>query len=164
MTAHNDHSAPHFRVKQELYAVDEIDQAIIDLLLENADQPAKRIADRVGLSPSAVERRIAKLKQTGVIARIAAQVDPKALGRGLTVLVELEIQNEHRHTLEAFQDWARKTPEIQACWYVTGDMDYVLQLAVRDLDEYNHFIDRMMREQQGLVRKYKSLIALKVVK
>jgi Lrp/AsnC family transcriptional regulator, leucine-responsive regulatory protein len=40
----------------------------------------------------------------------------------------------------------------------------VLQLAVRDLDDYNDFIDRMMREQQGLVRKYKSLIALKVVK
>lgn len=144
--------------------MDEIDQTILDLLQENADQPAKRIADRVGLSPSAVERRIMRLKQTGVIQKIAAVIDPKAAGRGLTVLVELDIQNEHRHTLDAFQAWAVKAPEVQACWYVTGDMDYVLEVAVRDLEEYNDFIDRMMREQQGLVRKYKSLIALKLVK
>jgi DNA-binding Lrp family transcriptional regulator len=164
VTALSQQFAPKIRARNEDRAVDEIDQTILDLLQENADQPAKRIADRVGLSPSAVERRIAKLKQTGVITKIAAIVDPKAHGRGLTVLVELEIQNEHRHTLDAFQTWAAKAPEVQACWYVTGDMDYVLQLAVRDLDEYNDFIDRMMLEQQGLVRKYKSLIALKVVK
>jgi Lrp/AsnC family transcriptional regulator, leucine-responsive regulatory protein len=164
MTAQFRNRTPKFRVQQEIFAVDEIDQTILDLLQVNADQPAKRIADRVGLSPSAVERRITRLKQTGVIQKIAAVVDPKAVGRGLTVLVELDIQNEHRHTLDAFQTWAVKAPEVQACWYVTGDMDYVLQLAVRDLDEYNDFIDRMMREQQGLVRKYKSLIALKVVK
>ncbi|MCV3764467.1 Lrp/AsnC family transcriptional regulator [Rhizobium sp. TRM95796] len=112
----------------------------------------------------AARGRTAGLKQDGAIEESAARVNPKVRGRGLTVLVELDIQNEHRHTLDAFQTWAVKAPEVQACWYAAGDMDYVLQLAVRDLDEYNDFIDRMMREQQGLVRKYKSLLALKVVK
>jgi len=144
--------------------VDDIDRTILSLLQENADIPGKAIADAVNLSTSAVERRINKLKQDGVIEKIVAVVSPKAVDRALSILVELEIQNEHRHTLEQFQRWLHRAPEIQSCWYVTGDMDFVLLVAVCDLDEYNAFIDRLMTEQQALVRKYKSLIALKTVK
>ncbi|MBB1250781.1 Lrp/AsnC family transcriptional regulator [Rhizobium sp. G21] len=112
----------------------------------------------------AARGRTAGLKQDGAIEESAARVNPKARGRSMTVLVELDILKEHRHTLDAFQTWAAKAPQVQACWHAAGDMDYVLQLAVRDLDEYNDFIDRMMREQQGLVRKYKSIIELTAVK
>lgn len=134
------------------------------MLRDNADVPGKRIADRVHLSTSAVERRISKLKQDGVIQRIVAVINPKAVDRGLSVLVELEIQNEYRHTLEQFQRWIDAATEVQSCWYVTGDMDFVLLVAVRDLEEYNDFIERLMTEQQAVVRKYKSLIALKTIK
>jgi DNA-binding Lrp family transcriptional regulator len=116
--------------------VDDIDRTILSMLQDNADLPGKVIAEAVGLSTSAVERRIGRLKQAGVIEKIVAVVSPEAVGRTLSVLVELEIQNEHRHTL----------------------------VAVRDLAEYNAFIDRLMSEQQALVRKYRSLIALKTVK
>jgi Lrp/AsnC family transcriptional regulator, leucine-responsive regulatory protein len=145
-------------------AVDQIDRTILTTLQEDADIPAKVIADAVGLSPSAVERRIGKLKRSGLIEKIVAVVSPKAANRTLSVLVELEIQNEHRHSLETFQRWVDRAPEVQSCWYVTGDMDYVLLVAVRDLEEYNAFIDRLMSEQQSFIRKYKSLIALKTVK
>nr|WP_281412131.1 Lrp/AsnC family transcriptional regulator [Rhizobium sp. BK060] len=104
------------------------------------------------------------MKQDGIIERIVAVVSPKAVDRTLSVLVELEIQNEHRHTLQQLQRWLDRAPEVQSCWYVTGDMDYVLLVAVRNLEEYNNFIERLMSEQQALVRKYKSLIALKTVK
>jgi Lrp/AsnC family transcriptional regulator, leucine-responsive regulatory protein len=144
--------------------MDDTDRTILVLLQANADIPGKAIADAVNLSVSAVERRISKLKQDGIIERIVAVVSPKAVDRSLSVLVELEIQNEHRHTLEQFQRWLNRAPEVQSCWYVTGDMDYVLLVAVRDLEEYNSFIERLMSEQQALVRKYKSLIALKTVK
>lgn len=107
---------------------------------------------------------VAKVKQDGIIEKIVAVVSPKAVNRTLSVLVEVEIQNEHRHTLEQFQRWLDRAPEVQSCWYVTGDMDYVLLVAVRDLEEYDAFIERLMSEQQALVRKYKSLIALKTVK
>ncbi|KQS68133.1 transcriptional regulator [Rhizobium sp. Leaf371] len=144
--------------------MDDVDRVLLAALQENADMPAKRLAERVALSTSAVERRIARLKQDGVIEKIVAVVDPKAIGRPLSILVELEIQNEHRHTLDQFQRWLDRAPEIQSCWYVTGDMDYVLLVAVRDLAEYNAFIERLMTEQQALVRKYKSIIALKTIK
>lgn len=144
--------------------MDDIDRAILSILQENADIPGKLIADSVNLSTSAVERRISKLKQDGIIERIVAVVSPKAADRTLSILVEVEIQNEHRHTLEQFQRWLDCAPEVQSCWYVTGDVDFVLLVAVRNLEEYNGFVDRLMNEQHALVRKYKSLIALKTVK
>ncbi|PYE28820.1 AsnC family transcriptional regulator [Rhizobium sp. PP-CC-3A-592] len=144
--------------------MDDVDRTLLSALQENADVPGKTLADRVHLSTSAVERRITKLKQDGIIEKVVAVVNPKAVGRPLSILVELEIQNEHRHTLDQFQRWLDRAPEIQSCWYVTGDMDYVLLVAVRDLDEYNAFIERLMTEQQALVRKYKSIIALKTIK
>lgn len=147
-----------------IFAVDDIDRTILSMLQENADIPGKVIADAVHLSTSAVERRIGRLKQDGFIEKIVAVVSPKAVDRTLSILVELEIQNEHRHTLEQFQRWVDRAPEVQSCWYVTGDMDFVLLVVVRDLEEYNAFIDRLMSEQQALVRRYKSLIALKTVK
>lgn len=144
--------------------MDEIDRKILTLLQRNADLPGKTVAEKINLSPSSVERRIAKLKRDGVIDRIVAVVDRGAVGRNLSVLVELEIQNEHRHSIEQFRRWIENAPEVQSCWYVTGDMDFVLLVVVRDLDEYNEFIERLMTEQQALVRKYKSLIALKTFK
>ncbi|MDQ0468951.1 Lrp/AsnC family transcriptional regulator [Labrys wisconsinensis] len=144
--------------------MDDIDRTILSILQETADVPGKVIADTVNLSTSAVERRISKLKQDGVIEKIVAVVSPKAVDRTLSILVELEIQNEHRHTLEQFQRWLDRAPEVQSCWYVTGDVDFVLLVVVRNLEEYNAFVDRLMNEQQALVRKYKSLIALKTIK
>ncbi|MEZ2223074.1 Lrp/AsnC family transcriptional regulator [Rhizobium sp. RCC_161_2] len=144
--------------------MDEKDREILSILQDNADQPAKAIAQAVNLSPSAVERRISKLKREGVIDRIVAVVSPPAVGRSLRILVEIEIQNEYRHNLEAFQRWLIQAPEVQSCWYVTGDSDFVLSVTVRDIEEYNAFIERMMTDQRELVRKYKSLIALKTIK
>ncbi|MBX3569476.1 MAG: Lrp/AsnC family transcriptional regulator [Rhizobiaceae bacterium] len=144
--------------------MDDVDRTILSMLQRNADIPGKVIADAVGLSTSAVERRISRLKQDGIIEKIVAVVSAKAVDRPLSILVELEIQNEHRHTLEQFQRWLDRAPEVQCCWYVTGDVDFVLLVAVRTLDDYNAFIDRLMGEQQALVRKYKSLIALKTIK
>lgn len=144
--------------------MDEIDRKILAALQHDADLPSKAIANTIGLSPSSVERRIARLKRDGVINRIVAVVDRAAVGRNLSILVELEVQNEQRHSIDQFRRWIEKEPEVQSCWYVTGDVDFVLLVTVRDLDEYNDFIERLMSEQKSLVRKYKSLIALKTFK
>jgi Lrp/AsnC family leucine-responsive transcriptional regulator len=143
--------------------LDDLDLRILDLLQEDAEMPGEAIAGQVGLSASAVQRRVLRLKRDGVIERVVAVVEPRSLGRAVTVLVEVEIDNERRHALEAFQRWVVEAPEVQSCWYVTGDADYVLLVCTRDLDGYNAFIERLMTEQP-VVRKYKSLIALKTVK
>lgn len=143
--------------------LDDLDLRILDLVQEDAEMPGEAIAGAVGLSASAVQRRLSRLKRDGVIERVVALVEPRSVGRAVTVLVEVEIDNERRSALEAFQRWIVEAPEVQSCWYVTGDTDYVLLVSTRDLDGYNAFIERLMTEQP-VVRKYKSLIALKMIK
>ncbi len=143
--------------------LDALDLRILDLIQENAEMPGEAIAGTVGLSASAVQRRISRLKRGGVIEKVVALVEPRSVGRTVTVLVEVEIDNERRSSLDAFRRWVVEAPEVQSCWYVTGDADYALLVSTRDLDGYNAFIERLMTEQP-VVRKYKSLIVLKTIK
>lgn len=143
--------------------LDDLDLRILDLVQDDADQSGEAIAAEVGLSASAVQRRVARLKRNGVIENVVALVEPRSVGHVVTVLVEVEIDNERRSALEGFQRWVIEAPEVQSCWYVTGDADYALLVCIHDLDGYNAFIERLMTEQP-VVRKYKSLIALKTIK
>ena len=143
--------------------LDHLDLRILDLVQDDAERPTEAIAAEVGLSASAVQRRISRLKKNGVIEKVVTLVEPRSVGRTVTVLVEVEIDNERRSALEGFQRWVVEAPEVQSCWYVTGDADYALLVSTRDLDGYNAFIERLMTEQP-VVRKYKSLIALKTIK
>jgi DNA-binding Lrp family transcriptional regulator len=143
--------------------LDDLDLRILDLVQDDAELPGEAIADKVGLSASAVQRRLSRMKRDGVIEKVVALVEPRSVGRTVTVLVEVEIDNERRSALEGFQRWIAEAPEVQSCWYVTGDADYALLVCTRDLDGYNAFIERLMTGQP-VVRKYKSLIALKTVK
>jgi DNA-binding Lrp family transcriptional regulator len=143
--------------------LDHLDFRILDLVQDDAERPTEVIAAEVGLSASAVQRRISRLKKNGVIEKVVTLVEPRSVGRTVTVLVEVEIDNERRSALEGFQRWVVEAPEVQSCWYVTGDADYALLVSTRDLDGYNAFIERLMTEQP-VVRKYKSLIALKTIK
>jgi DNA-binding Lrp family transcriptional regulator len=143
--------------------LDELDLRILDLVQDDADRSSEVIAGAVGLSASAVQRRVARLKRDDIIEQVIALVEPRSVGHMVTAMVEVEIDNERRSALEAFQRWVVEAPEVQSCWYVTGDADYALLVCTRDLDGYNAFIERLMSEQP-VVRKYKSLIALKTIK
>lgn len=143
--------------------LDRADRLILKEVQEDAERTSEVIADAVGLSPSAVQRRIQRLKKDGVIDRVVALVEPRAVGRTVTVVVEIEVDNERRPALAGFFKWVAVQPEVQCCWGVTGDIDFVMLVVVRDLDAYAAFINRMM-EEQPLVRRYKSRIAIKTIK
>jgi Lrp/AsnC family leucine-responsive transcriptional regulator len=143
--------------------LDRADRRILREIQKDAEQTSEAIAEAVALSPSAVQRRIQRLKKDGVIQKVVALVDPRAVGRTVTVVVEIEVDNERRPALAGFYKWVAGQPEIQCAWGVTGDIDYVMLVVVRDLDAYSAFIDRMM-EEQPLVRRYRSRIAIKTIK
>ncbi len=134
------------------YRVDQLDKRLLDIVQENAELTSEALSALVPLSPSAVQRRLARLKKDGVISR-----------RVLTILVEIEIQTEHRQGLDQFQRWLQGADEVQSGWYVTGSSDYVLLVSVKDLEEYNQFIERLMTENP-IVRRYTSLVVLRTVK
>lgn len=124
---------------------------------------AGQIGERVGLSASAVHRRLQQLWQAGVIKAQVAVVDPKKAGRPLVLIVGLEIERERPEYLQELKRWLAAEPAIQQAWYVTGDADIMLIVTACDTEEYEQFMQRVVAENPN-VRKFKTSLALSTLK
>ena len=131
-------------------AFDRLDRAILDGLQADGRETCEAIGERIGLSPSAVLRRIRKLEEQGVIERYVALLKPEALGLGLMayVNVRLEKRAEHakRNPMDEFRAAVQAWPQVVECVALTGEMDFLLRLVVADMGEYSRFMmDTLLR-------------------
>ncbi len=143
--------------------LDPFDRRILALVQDDARQPAEAIGAAVGLSASAVQRRLARLRADGVIAAERAVVDAKAVGRPLTVIVDLEVERERPELLAGLKRWLAAEPAVQEAWYVTGDTDYCLVVTARDVEDYDVLMQRLVAEN-GNIRRFRTRVALGTVK
>lgn len=120
--------------------LDDIDLDILATLEEDARISNVDLADRVGLSPSPCLRRVRRLEDAGVIRGYHADVDPAALGRSLVVLTTVRLSAHDDETLRAFEDACASWPEVTENLELTGDLDYLMKVAVADLDAYTSFV------------------------
>ncbi|WP_332767884.1 Lrp/AsnC family transcriptional regulator [Phenylobacterium sp.] len=144
------------------YKIDDFDRRLLEVLQENNLIPAERIAERVGLSVSAVQRRARRLRKEQVIVADVSVVEPKAVGRGAAFIVEVTLERESREIVEAFKARIRVAPEVQQCFYVTGDADFVLFVTARDIADYESIIERLFNDRG--IRKFKTAVVLSTVK
>ncbi|NDW52063.1 Lrp/AsnC family transcriptional regulator [Aliiroseovarius sp. PrR006] len=143
--------------------MDDKDLHILRLVQENARLTAETLSERVGLSPAAVQKRLKKLKETGVIEREIAVLSPKKLDRDLTVIVEVILERENRQQLEEFKKRMRTAPSVQQCYYTTGEADFLLILSVRDIKEYEAFTQEHFFDASNISR-FKTSIVMDRVK
>lgn len=143
--------------------MDDKDLHILRLVQENARLTAETLGERVGLSPAAVQKRLKKLKETGVIEREIAVLSPKKLDRDLTVIVEVILERENRQQLEEFKKKMRTAPSVQQCYYTTGEADFLLILSVRDIKEYEAFTQEHFFDASNISR-FKTSIVMDRVK
>jgi DNA-binding Lrp family transcriptional regulator len=143
--------------------VDRLDRAIIDQLVRDGRMPNTELAQRVGLSPSPCLRRVRALEEAGVITGYHAAVDPAAMGRGLRVLLHVDMADQRRDTVEAFEAAVLEIDEIVGCRRMFGNPDYLLDVAVSDLDAYEQLYMATLTALPG-VANTKSQFIMKVVK
>lgn len=117
----------------------------------------------VGLSASAVQRRIVRMREEGVITAEVALVDPKQAGRPLTMIVDVEVERERPELLASLKQWIAAEPCIQEAWYVTGAGDYVLIVAARDVDDFEALMQRFVADNPN-VRRFQTRVALSTLK
>src|SRR3990167_6742089 len=96
----------------------------------------------VGLSPTACQRRMKRLRADKVIEADLAIVSPKAVGRELTTLVHVTLERERADIIDRFKAAIRATPEIMTGYYVTGDADFVLVVTAHDMEDFEQFTRR----------------------
>jgi Lrp/AsnC family transcriptional regulator, leucine-responsive regulatory protein len=118
---------------------DETDIALLQELQENARLSLAELGRRVGLSSPAVADRLERLEEAGVIRGYRAEIDPRALGYELAVV--LRIRPAPRE-LKQVAELAQRTPEVVECHRITGDDCYLMKAHVRDVDHMEEVIDR----------------------
>ncbi|MCQ4162651.1 Lrp/AsnC family transcriptional regulator [Roseomonas sp. GC11] len=144
----------------ECVTLDRFDHALLERLRVNNQTPARVLAEAVGLSESAVLRRLRALRKSGVILADVAIVHPAVLGRPLGIHVLVSLEREGTAALDAFERKLRGRPEVQGAWYVTGEADFVLHLQLGDMEEYERFTREMFHDDPN-VRSFRTIITLR---
>ncbi|KII14899.1 MULTISPECIES: Lrp/AsnC family transcriptional regulator [Phaeobacter] len=143
--------------------MDDKDLEILRLVQNDARLTAEAIGCEIGLSPPAVQKRLKKLRETGIIEREIAVLSPVALGRGMTVIVQVMLERESRRHLDEFKRRMRSAPAVQQCYYATGEADFILVVIVQDIAEYEQFTQEYFFDSSN-VSKFTSSIVMDRVK
>lgn len=143
--------------------MDEKDLEILRLVQGNARLTADAISLDIGLSAPAVQKRLKKLRENGVIEREIAVLSQARLGRDMTIIVEVILERESRAHLDAFKRKMRHAPCVQQCYYTTGEADFVLILIVQDIQEYERFTEENFFDESNISR-FKTSVVMDRVK
>ncbi len=130
--------------------LDRVDRRMLDVLQRDGRVSNVDLAERVNLSPSPCLRRLQRLEASGVIAGYAAQIDPQAVGLGLTAFVRVQLRRHSGDEVTRFAAAVRGWDEVVACYALTGDMDYLLHVVVEDLDHYSEFLMGKLLNASGV--------------
>src|SRR4051812_17565317 len=98
--------------------LDQFDRRLLNLVQEDAGQTAERMAEQLGLSPSAIQRRLRRLREDGAILRTVAVIDPKAVGRPTFFVVSLQVERERPELIAHLREWLGGQPHVQQAFYV----------------------------------------------
>jgi Lrp/AsnC family transcriptional regulator, leucine-responsive regulatory protein len=124
--------------------LDTVDRRILQVLQTRGRSTYDELASQVGLSASAVLRRVKRLEESGVIAGYVALVAPERVGLGLTAYINVRLAKHtdlnQRGPMEAFAAAVQSWPEVVECSALTGEMDYLLHVLVRDMPHYSRFL------------------------
>ena len=143
--------------------MDDKDLEILKLVQSDARLTAEALGYEIGLSSPAVQKRLKKLRDTGVIEQEIAVLSPSKLGREMTVIVQVMLERESRRHLDAFKRSMRNAPAVQQCYYATGEADFILVVIVKDIQEYEKFTQEYFFDQSN-VNKFTSSIVMDRVK
>lgn len=147
---------------QKMIELDDFDHRLLELVRADNQQPARLLADKVGLSVSAVLRRLRRLRADRVIVADIAVVHPALTGSAITMHVLVRMKEPGVRSLDAFARRLARHREVAAAWEVTGDDDFVLKVQIGSMAEYDAFTREVLSEDEGVL-SFKTLIAIRTI-
>lgn len=143
--------------------LDRFDVKLLAHLQENAHATNAEIGNIVGLSPSQISRRIARLEAEGVLSRYVALLDPATMGLTVRAITYVSLAQQSANAATAFESAVLEMPEVLHCYAVTGESDYVLHIVAPSLAEFSDSILKRLTQVKGVVN-VRSNIVLKAIK
>lgn len=137
------------------------DLAILNILQRDNTTPQRVIGETVNLSAPAVQRRIRRMEEAGVIQANVAVVDPARVGQA--IFVEVEVISETAELIDAAKREFASVPEVQQCYYVTGEADFVLVIVVPTMTAYEALTRRLFFSNNN-VKRFRTFVGMDRVK
>ena len=144
-------------------ALDRFDLAILNILQADNTTPQRAIAQAVNLSAPAVQRRIQRLKDSGVIRANVAVLDPVKVGKPLTIVLEVHLDNERPDRTAPLRARIAAEEAVQQCYSVTGEADYLLVVNVASMADYEALTRRLF-EGDDNIKRFRTSVALASLK
>ena len=135
-----------------------IDRTILREIQKNARARLDDLADQTGVSVATVQRRLKSLRDRGVIADEISVVSPEKAGFTMTFLIMVELERERLDQLDAFRRKVKAEPQIQQCYYITGEADFALIALARDMEDYQLLTQRLFFEDSNVKRFRTSVV------
>ncbi|SOD18994.1 Lrp/AsnC family transcriptional regulator [Pedobacter xixiisoli] len=143
--------------------LDSFDISILNLLQADNFTPQRDIGDKIGLSAAAVQRRIKRLTDTGFIVSNTSVLNSQKLGNLITICVTVAMENEKIESIDEAKSLFKSCPEVQQCYYVTGDTDFILIVVEPSMHHYEQLCRRLFFANPN-IKRFRSFIATDLVK
>ncbi|MET9293678.1 Lrp/AsnC family transcriptional regulator [Streptomyces sp. NPDC003077] len=129
--------------------MDELDSALLRLLQQDGRRSNRDLARELGIAPSTCLERVRSLRERGLLTGFHAEVDLGALGRGLQAMIAVRVRPPTRAVIHEFQRFVEEMPEVIAVFVLTGTDDFLLHVAVRDIEHLNAVVlDELTKRQE----------------
>ena len=138
------------------------DEKILRILQNNCRLPISELAERVNLSSSACHRRVKLLEESGKIEGYCAKLNARNLGIRITVYAEISLKSQSDECLSLFEEAVKNCPDILECHLMAGEADYLIKVAARDTDHYEHLHRHTLSHLPG-VANMKSNFVLRTI-
>ncbi|KQV94713.1 Lrp/AsnC family transcriptional regulator [Pelomonas sp. Root1237] len=143
--------------------LDRFDRQLLTLVQQDAALTAEQLAEHVSLSASAIQRRLKRLREQGVIQRQVAVLDAAQIGRPTTFITALQVDSERPEPMARLRAWLDAEAAVQQAFYVTGENDFVLVVTAPDTTAYEALMARLLADNPP-VRRYTTQVAMGVLK
>ncbi len=147
----------------QLNNYDNFDGKILDIIQQSNRTTSEQIAEQVGLSPAAVQRRMKRMREQNIISADIAVVNPKAVDRGVTLIVQVTLERERLDLLDTFKKEMKRHRSVQQCYYVTGSSDFILVVTAKDMADYEGFTREVFFENLN-IRHFETNVVMDPVK
>ncbi|UPQ75731.1 Lrp/AsnC family transcriptional regulator [Chryseobacterium nepalense] len=143
-------------------ALDNTDKKLLLYLQEDSKQTTKELSYKLGLSVTAVYERIRKLENTGVISKYVAILNRHKIDRDFIVLCHVKLTQHKKEYVLQFEREIMNLDKVTECFHVSGDYDYILKIAVKDMEDYRNFMLSKLTTLQHIASTHSSFMISEV--
>ncbi len=130
--------------------MDSIDREILMHLQDNAKQNTKEIATKIGLTVTPTYERIKKLEQSGYVKKYVALLDRNLIGKQIIAYCQITLFKHQKELIDSFKENILSLPEVMECHHVSGNFDFLLKVAVNDMNQFQELINDKLSVFEGI--------------